>query len=98
MKRILIAVVLLFGLFSNVPALESQELIVQQESGTQVVLSWTDLDPRPHVKVSVTDHATQGQVTFEGVSLLSVLERGGVSLGESLKGKRSRQLPFGGSC
>ena len=88
MKRILIAAVLLFELLSNVPRLESQELILQGESGTQVVLSRTDLAALSQVKVSVTDHATKGQVTYEGVSLSSVLERGGVSLGESLKGKR----------
>jgi hypothetical protein len=52
------------------------------------VLSRTDLAALPQVKVSVTDHATKGQVTYEGVSLSSVLEREGVSLGESLKGKR----------
>ena len=52
------------------------------------MLSRTDLAALPQVKVSVTDHATKGQVTYEGVSLSSVLERAGVSLGESLKGKR----------
>jgi hypothetical protein len=84
----LIVAVLFFELLSNVPRLESQGVDRPAGIGTQVVLSRTDLAALPHVKVSVTDHATKGQVTYEGVSLSSVLEREGVSLGESLKGKR----------
>ena len=40
----------------------------------------------PHQKVSVDDHGKT--VTFEGVPLRLVLEKGGVTFGDSLRGKR----------
>ena len=68
-------------------ALQCQQLTVQSEAGKQVVLNRPDLDALPHVKVSAADHGGT-PVEFEGVTLRSVLEKGGVNFGESMKGKR----------
>jgi len=62
---------------------QSQQLTVQTETGKQTVLSRADLDGMPHVKVT-----TSQNLTFEGVALREVLEKGGVAFGESLRGKR----------
>lgn len=68
-------------------ALQCQQLTVQSEAGKQVVLNRPDLDALPHVKVSAAEHGGT-PVEFEGVTLRSVLEKSGVSFGESMKGKR----------
>jgi hypothetical protein len=83
-KRSALAVLAL--IFSSL-ALQCQQLTVQAESGKQMVLNRSDLDALPHVKVSAAEHGSS-PVQFEGVSLRSVLEKGGVSFGESMKGKR----------
>jgi hypothetical protein len=62
------------------------QLTVQTEPGKQVVLGRSDLEALPHVKVNVADLASPAN--FEGVTLKSVLEKAGVSFGESMKGKR----------
>ena len=68
-------------------SLQCQELTVQIDSGKQIVLSRADLDALPHVKVTASEHSP-GSVNFEGVTLKSVLEKAGVTFGESMKGKR----------
>jgi hypothetical protein len=68
-------------------ALQCQQLTVQAEPGKQVVLNRSDLDTLPHVKVHAAEHGS-APVEFEGATLRSVLEKGGVSFGESMKGKR----------
>lgn len=62
-----------------------QQLTVFPQSGKQIVLARSDIEALPHVKV--TTNVSGASSTFEGASLKSVLERGGVSFGE-LKGKR----------
>lgn len=62
-------------------------MTVQTDSGKQVVLSRTDLEGLPHLKVTAADHSTVS-VNFEGVAVKSVLEKAGVTFGESMKGKR----------
>jgi hypothetical protein len=66
--------------------LQCQQLTVQTDSGKQV-LNRADLEALPHVKVTVSEHSS-GSVSFEGVTLKSVLEKAGVTFGESMKGKR----------
>jgi len=78
---------LLFALVFSSGALQCQPLTVQTDSGKQVVLSRTDLEALPHVKVTASEHSS-GPVNFEGVTLKSVLEKAGVTFGESMKGKR----------
>jgi hypothetical protein len=78
---------LLFGLVFASGALQCQQLTVQTDSGKQVVLGRADLEALPHVKVTASEHSS-GPVNFEGVTLKSVLEKAGVTFGESMKGKR----------
>ena len=66
--------------------LQSQQLILQTEAGRRV-LSRADLEALPHVKVTASEHGSP-RVSFEGVALKSVLEKAGVTFGESIKGKR----------
>lgn len=87
MKKLVLFAVLLFALVFTSVALQCQQLIVQNDSGKQVVLSRKDLDALPHVQVTASEHSS-GPVNFEGVTLKSVLERAGVAFGESMKGKR----------
>jgi hypothetical protein len=49
-------------------------------------LSRADIESLPHIKVTTTD--SDSSVTFEGVALKSVLEKGGIGFGEPMKGKR----------
>jgi len=66
--------------------LQCQQLVVQTEAGKQS-LSRADLEALPHVKVTASEHGAP-PVSFEGVTLKSVLEKTGVTFGESMKGKR----------
>jgi hypothetical protein len=68
------------------PFLQGQQLIVHTEAGQQI-LSRADLEALPHVKVTASEHGSPA-VSFEGVTLNSVLEKAGVTFGESMKGKR----------
>jgi hypothetical protein len=81
------SVSLVLALVFSSLALQCQQLTVQVEPGKQVILHRSDLDALPRVKVNAAEHGSSS-VEFEGVSLRSVLEKGGVSFGESMKGKR----------
>jgi hypothetical protein len=85
MKTLFLLRVLLFSLVLSSGILQSQELTVQTDSGKQV-LGRADIETLPHTKVTASEHSTP--VLFEGVSLKSVLEKAGVSFGESIRGKR----------
>src|SRR5215471_16988479 len=76
---------LLLILFAS-SILQCQQLIVETDTGKQT-LSRADVDALPHVKVTASEHSSP-PATFEGVSLKSVLEKAGVSFGESMKGKQ----------
>jgi Oxidoreductase molybdopterin binding domain len=68
---------------------DAQEIAVQNDSSAPVNVTATDITAMPHQKVSVDDHGKT--VTFEGVPLRLVLEKGGVAFGDSgdsLRGKR----------
>jgi len=85
MKKLILLLALLIYLAAG-PALYAQQLTIQADAGKQV-LSRTDIEGLPHVKVTASEHSS-GPVGFEGVTLKSILEKAGVSFGESLKGKR----------
>ena len=85
MKKLTLLLALLIYLAAG-PALYAQQLTIQADAGKQV-LSRTDIEGLPHVKVTASEHSS-GPVGFEGVTLKSILEKAGVSFGESLKGKR----------
>ena len=77
--------VLVLLIFAS-PSLQCQQSIVHTEAGQQI-LNRADLDALPHVKVTASEHGSPA-VSFEGVALKSVLEKAGVTFGESMKGKR----------
>jgi hypothetical protein len=84
MKRLLFGSFLLLLFVCSV--LQCQELTVQTE-GRKQTLSRADLEALPHVKVTASEH-TSAPVSFEGVTLKSVLEKAGVTFGEAIRGKR----------
>ena len=63
-----------------------QQLTVQTADGKQVVLSRTDIEGLPHVKVQASAHEISA--VFEGVAVRSILEKAGVGFGDALRGKR----------
>ena len=86
MRRLFSLKISLFVLVFTSTVLQCQQLVVQTDTGRQV-LSRADLEALPHVKVTASDHSS-APVRFEGVTLKSVLEKAGVTFGESMKGKR----------
>jgi Oxidoreductase molybdopterin binding domain len=64
----------------------AQEIAVQNESGAPVKVTAAEIAGLPHQEVSVDDHGKA--VRFGGVPLRLVLEKGGVTFGDSLRGKR----------
>ena len=71
----------LISLLLSAVLAQCQQLTIQTENGKQTVLTRSDVESLPHVKV--TTHAT-----FEGVALRAVLEKAGVEFGHSMRGKR----------
>lgn len=76
----------LFALMLGAAFVQSQQLTIQVESGTQIVLTRADIDALPRSKV--TTGGAETSTTFEGVTLKAVLDKAGVGLGEAIKGKR----------
>jgi len=64
----------------------SQQLAIQLEGGKQIVFEKADIQALPHMKITVNTSHVSG--AYEGVDLEALLEKAGVSFGESLKGKR----------
>ncbi|MGA3212432.1 MAG: hypothetical protein ABSD20_14085, partial [Terriglobales bacterium] len=62
-----------------------QQLSIQAGNAKPVVLSRTDIEALPRMKV--TANTSAGPVTFEGASLKAVLEKAAVGFGETLKGR-----------
>jgi hypothetical protein len=87
MKQLFLFSALLFALVFSRTSLQCQQLTIQTDSGKQVLLSRAELEALPHVKLTASEHSS-GPVTFEGVTLKSVLEKAGVGFGESAKGKQ----------
>ena len=78
--------VLLLGFALNSALLQCQQLTIETETGKQTVLTRSDIEALPHTNVTTGESDTSA--TFVGVSLKAVLEKAGVSFGESLRGKR----------
>ena len=70
----------LFALASTVA--NSQQLTIESGLGMQTILTRADIEGLPRVKQPTIAG------TFEGVSLKAVLEKAGVTFGETLRGKR----------
>ena len=64
----------------------AQEIAIQIDSSAPVRVAAADITGMPHQKISLENHGKT--VSFEGVPLRLVLERAGVTLGDSLRGKR----------
>ena len=86
MKRLLLASGLLLSLFFSSAALQCQQLTIETDSGQQV-LNRADIEALPHVKVTTAKDSSV-PVNFEGVTLKGVLEKAGVTFGETMRGKR----------
>jgi hypothetical protein len=76
---------LLFSLTLQAALLQCQQLTVQPEAGKQTVLSRADIEALPHSKI--TTGAPDSPLTFDVVTLKSVLERAGITF-DKLSGKR----------
>ena len=86
MKRLFSLSVFLSLLVFTSTVLQCQQLIVQTEAGKQI-LDRGDVEALPHIRVTASEHSFP-PVTFEGVTVKSVLEKAGISFGEGMKGKR----------
>ena len=86
MKKILTSCLALMALMLGAALVQCQQLTLQPETGKQTVFSRADIESLPHVKVAT--HTSETSATFEGVALKSLLEKAGVELGHSLRGKR----------
>ena len=64
----------------------AQQIAVQKESGVPVKITAAEIAALPHQEVTLEDHGKT--VRFGGVPLRLVLEKGGITLGDSLRGKR----------
>ena len=64
----------------------SQQITIQAEGGKQTVMTRAGIEALPHTKI--TTGAGDTSTTFEGVPLNAVLEKAGISSGESVRGKR----------
>jgi hypothetical protein len=86
MKTLLTAAALFCCLLTYPLSVFGQELTIQVGTGKPIVLTRGDLESLPRSKVTA---GNSGQSTlFEGVALRSVLEKAGVTFGDSLRGKR----------
>jgi hypothetical protein len=86
MRSRLFVPAILLALTLHTALASAQQLTVQDESGKKTVLTAPEIEGLPRVKV--TTGASSAAATFEGVALRAVLEKAGVGLGETLKGKR----------
>lgn len=84
-KRPLFSAVL-FLLLLHAALAQAQQLSVQNGSGKPTVLTRADLEALPHVKVTTTKSGTS--TVFEGIAIAAVLEKAGIQLGETFRGKR----------
>jgi hypothetical protein len=85
MKRRLLFPALISLMLSTALA-RCQQLTIQTESGKQTILTRSDIESLPHVKVAT--HGSDTSATFEGVVLRTILEKAGIDFGHSMRGKR----------
>ena len=69
----------------------AQNLKVQSVDGTTVTLTAADLRALPHRVLDLKDPHDGKPLKFDVIPLKAVLEKGGVTLGDSLRGKRVSQ-------
>ena len=69
----------------------AQDLKVQTEDGATKTLTAAELSALPHRVLDVKDPHEGKPLRFDAIPLKAVLEKGGVTLGDSLRGKRMSQ-------
>jgi len=79
-----VLILLLWGAIAGAAA--AQEIAVQNESGSPVKVTAAEIAALPHQEITLDDHGKV--IKFGGVPLRVVLEKGGVTLGDTLRGKR----------
>lgn len=80
---------LLIGLLLSSALAQCQQLTIEAEGGKQIILAKSDIESLTHVKLTVpASHDAATPVTYEGVTLKSLLEKAGVEFGHSLRGNR----------
>src|SRR5271154_6538878 len=77
---------LLLTVVLHAAAARSQQLTIQSGTEKPIALTRADLEALPRLKI--TSGAAGSSTTFEGADLKAVLERGGDTFGETLRGKR----------
>ena len=80
------ATLILLAWAAIVGAVNAQEIAVQNELGAPVKVTAAEIAALPHQETALDDHGKV--VRFKGVPLRLVLEKGGVTFGDSLRGKR----------
>jgi len=76
---------LLIALLLRAALAQCQQLTIETEGGKQTVLSKSDIESLPRVKI--TTHGSES-FTFEGADLQAVLEKAGVEFGHAMRGSR----------
>lgn len=84
MKHCVIFLAALFAILQPQQVI-CQQLTVQTADAKQTILTKADIEALPRLKVAVNEHGET--VTFDGVLMRSVLEKGGIVLGETSRGK-----------
>ena len=69
----------------------AQSLKVQSQDGSTVTLTAADLRALPHRVLDLKDPHDGKPLKFDAIPLKAVLEKGGVTLGDSLRAKRVSQ-------
>jgi hypothetical protein len=64
----------------------SQQITVQKDQSSPVVLSAAEIAVLAHTTVKV--NGPEGTASFSGVPVAKILEKAGITFGESLRGKR----------
>ena len=86
MKRSFLSKALLAILLLSPLLVAAQKLTIQAEDGKTTDLGRADIESLPHVKVTIGEG--DSQTTYDAVPLKTLLEKVGISLGDSLRGKR----------
>ncbi|HEX8814149.1 MAG TPA: molybdopterin-dependent oxidoreductase [Terriglobales bacterium] len=84
LKTFLTRLPLALVLFASVAGCQS--ITIQAESGKPAVFTRADIESLPHQKIATAPG--DKPASYDGVALKDVLQKAGVELGDSLKGKR----------
>jgi hypothetical protein len=86
MRNLRFVFTLILALILYAAPARAQQLVVQNEAGKTSVLTRADIEALPHVKVTAL--LANAPATFDAVALSVILEKAGIGLGATLKGKR----------